>query len=71
MGIVPGLGAGAVQQTRREEHGPVTTVEKEDLTGVDTFENLPPARSHRTASVGSSTRIRALALTTARVESLA
>src|SRR5207247_2144780 len=70
VGVVPQPRAGAVGEARREQHGAVPAVEDEDLARVDALEDLAPARRHdRAASASTPTSV--LALTTARVESLA
>src|SRR5262249_56549283 len=68
-GVVPQPGARAVGEPRREQHGPAAAVEHECLARAHPLDDLPAARSHGATSAVAPTS--ALALTTARVESLA
>ena len=67
--VVPQLGAGAVREPRREQHRPVAAVEHERLAAADPLDDLPARVPSRGDSAAAATR--ALALTTASVESLA
>src|SRR5207249_8594341 len=69
VGVVPQLGAGAVRQARREQHRAVAAVEHEPLAGPHPLEHVPAARLHEAAAAATPTR--ALAFTTASVESRA
>jgi hypothetical protein len=68
VGVVPQLGARPVEEPSREELRPVAAVEHEDLSGPDALEDLPAAPRHRAPATTPS---KALALTTASVESVA
>jgi len=46
--VVPQLGAGPVEEARREEHGAVAAVEHERLAGLDPGQDLAPAAAHWT-----------------------
>ena len=67
--IVPQLGAGAVGEPGREEHGAIAPVEHERLAPADPVDDLPAARLHEATPAAAPTS--ALAFTTASVESLA
>ena len=67
VGVVPQLGAGAVQEPGGEEHGAVPAVEDERLAAANALDDFPAACLHRATPTPSS----CLALTTACVESLA
>src|SRR5205823_10527258 len=69
MRHVPELGTVAVEESSREQHGPVAAVEHERLARAHPFDDLPPPRLHDATFAIAATS--ALALTTARVESLA
>src|SRR5439155_9724654 len=67
VGVVPQLGARAVEQAGREQHGAVAAVEDERVSGLDALHDLPAARLHAETATPSSI----FAFTTASVESLA
>src|SRR5207244_3654215 len=67
VGVVPELGAGAVREPGGEQHRPVAAVEHERFAAADPLDDLPSTRPHG----ATSALTRALALTTASVESLA
>src|SRR5262249_42582570 len=69
VGVVPQLRARAVPEPRREQHRPVAAVAHEHLTAAHPLDDLPPPRLHDATPPAAATS--ALALTTARVESLA
>src|SRR5213596_1425899 len=54
VGVVPQLGARAVEQAGREQHGAVAAVEDERVSGLDALHDLPAARLHAETATPSS-----------------